>query len=139
MIAAMTKTTIVPHGTAKGMRCRALVEERGEPDPERDPERRADQRGDHRLVPDHPARLAPGHADRAQHPELARALEDGQDERVHDPEEADDDREPEQDVEQVESVFRPCSWVLMNCCSVWIFASGNECEHARSARRCSPA
>ncbi len=61
-----------------------------------------------RLVADHPARLAAGHPDRAQHAELARALEDGQDERVDDPEEADDDREREQDVEQVEhAVDRP--------------------------------
>ena len=42
------------------------------------------------------------HADRAQHPDLARALEHRQDERVHDPEQAHDDRQREQHVEDVQ-------------------------------------
>ncbi len=46
------------------------------------------------------------HADRAQHAELARALEDGQHERVDDPEQADDDRQREQHVEQVQAACR---------------------------------
>ena len=62
----------------------------------------ADQRGDHALVPDHPPHLAARHPDRAQHAELARPLEHGEDERVHDPEQADDHREREQHVEDVQ-------------------------------------
>ena len=42
------------------------------------------------LVADHPPDLAAGHADGPQHPELARALEHREDERVDDPEQADD-------------------------------------------------
>ena len=76
-----------------------------EHDPEHDPERGADQRRDHALVPDHPAHLPPRHADRAQHPELARPLEDGEHERVDDPEEADEDRQREQHVEDVQDAL----------------------------------
>ena len=39
-------------------------------------QRRADQRCDDRLVADHAARLTAGHADRAQHADLTRALDD---------------------------------------------------------------
>ena len=79
--------------------------ERRQEDPERQPERRADQRRDHALVPDHPPRLPPRHPDRAQHPQLPRPLEDGQRERVHHPEEADDHGEREQDVEQQQELL----------------------------------
>ena len=61
-----------------------------------DAERRADQRGDDALVPDHPPHLPAGHADRPQHPELARPLEDREDERVDDAEQADDHGQAEQ-------------------------------------------
>ena len=77
-----------------------------EHDPERDPERAPDQRRDHALVPDHPPHLPASHADRTEHPEFARSLEDGEDERVHDPEEADHDREREEDVEDVQDVLQ---------------------------------
>ena len=50
--------------------------------------------------------------DGAQHPDLARALEHGEDQRVHDPEQADDDREAEQDVEQDEELVEPLLLVL---------------------------
>ena len=59
-----------------------LDRQRAEADPERQPSAAPISAGDHALVADHPPRLPPGHADGAQHPELARALEDGQDERV---------------------------------------------------------
>ncbi len=112
MIAATMKTIIVPHGTANGHALDRLVEELGKAEAERDPERGTDQRRDHSLVPDHPPRLAARHADRAQHPDLAGALEHRQDERVHDPEQADDDREPEQDVEQDQELVQPGLLVL---------------------------
>src|SRR5918995_6133251 len=80
----------------------ARDQERAEHDAEDDPQRPADQGGDHALVPDHPPHLAPRHPDRAQHPELSRALEDCEHERVHDPEEADDHRQREQHVEDVQ-------------------------------------
>ena len=79
--------------------------ERRQEDPERQPERGTDQRGDHALVPDHPPRLTACHPHRAQHPQLPRPLEDGQRERVHHPEEADDHREREEDVEQEEELL----------------------------------
>ena len=92
MIVAMMKKTIVSHGTAKTMPSSesARVVSDGEEEADRHPERRADQRRDDALVADHPPHLAPRHADRAEHPELARPLEDRQDERVDDAEEADD-------------------------------------------------
>ena len=80
--------------------------------PRSDPERAADQRRDHALVTDHPPHLPAGHPDRAQHPDLTRPLEDRQDERVHDPEEADEDREREQDVEDVQHGAQPRDLVV---------------------------
>ena len=77
-------------------------EDAGEDQPERDPDERADQRGDDALVADHPPRLPAGEPDRAQHPDLARPLEHGEHQRVHDPEQADDDRQREQHVEDVQ-------------------------------------
>ena len=68
----------------------------GEEHADADPERRADQGGDDALVPDHPADLPACHADRPEHPELARPLEDREDERVDDAEQADDHRQAEQ-------------------------------------------
>ncbi len=55
-------------------------------DAEHEPEQRADQRRDDGLQAHDPLDLAARHADRAQQPELARALEDRQRERVDDPE-----------------------------------------------------
>jgi hypothetical protein len=51
-------------------------------------------------VADHAPDLAPRHADGAQHPELAGALEHRQRERVDHAEQADDHRQREQGVEQ---------------------------------------
>ena len=65
----------------------------------------SDQRRDHALVPDHPPRLPSGQPDRPQHADLTRALVDRQHERVDDPEDADDDREREQDVEDVQHLL----------------------------------
>ena len=53
------------------------------------------------------------HPDRAQHPELARALEHGQHERVDDPEQADDDRQRQQHVEQVQQRVEPLQLVVL--------------------------
>ena len=87
----------------------ATRDERRQEHADGDSERGADQRRHDALVPDHPAHLAARHADRPQHPELTSALEDGQDERVHHPEQADDHREPEQRVDDVEERARdPC-------------------------------
>ena len=84
MIATSAKTTSWPHGTENSTsNCdSAFVTSDGEEDAEREPERGADERGDHALVPHHAPRLPARHADRAEHPELARPLEHGEDERV---------------------------------------------------------
>ena len=60
--------------------------------------------GDHRLGADHPAHLAPAHPDRAQHPELARALVHGQRERVDDAEQGHDHRQQQQAVDEAEQL-----------------------------------
>src|SRR5215210_6697589 len=49
--------------------------------------------------------LPPRHPDRAQHPQLARALEDREHDRVHHAEQAHDHRQGEQDVEHAEQVL----------------------------------
>ena len=87
-------------------------EQPAEHDAERDPERPTDQRGDHALVPDHAPHLASRHADRTQHADLARPLEHGQDERVDDAEEADDHRQREQHVEDVQDRAEPADLVV---------------------------
>ena len=79
MIAAITKSTIVPHGNSERDSAERVVEQHGKPEPKRNPKCRAKQSRDHRLVPDHPARLPPRHADGSQHADLAGSLEDGQD------------------------------------------------------------
>ena len=79
-----------------------LRHQRGEEHAEREAERGADQRRDHALVADHAARLAPRHPDRPQHPELARALEDREHERVDHAEQAHDHRERQQHVEHLQ-------------------------------------
>ena len=61
---------------------------------------RAQEGVDHRLVADHAPHLAARCADRAQHPELPRALEDRQRQRVHDAEDRDDHRQAQQDVDE---------------------------------------
>ena len=68
-----------------------------------DPERGPDQGRHDALVADHLARLLSSEAHRAQHPDLARALEHRQDERVHDSEQADDHGQREQDVQQTDN------------------------------------
>ena len=98
--------------------------ERGQEDPERQAERRADQRRDHALVPDHPPRLPPRHPDRAQHPQLAGALEDRQRERVHHAEEADDHRQREQHVEQQQELLDLLSSFSIHSGRVWMRVSG---------------
>ena len=99
----------------------------------------ADQRGDHALVPDHPPHLAPRHADRAQHPELTCPLEDGQHERVHDPEEADDHGEGEQHVEDVEDVVQAADLVVDELVARLRFRVGEVLQRALERRSCSLA
>ena len=70
--------------------------------PQGQPQRGADQGRDHALVSDHSTRLPTSESDRAQHAELASALEDRERQRVHHPEQADHDRQREQHVEDVE-------------------------------------
>ncbi len=112
MIAAITKITIVRHGTANGTPPIARSKSSASPAPSGNPERGADQRRHDRLVADHPARLPARHPDCAQHADLARALEHRQHERVHDPEQRDDDREPEQDVEEEQEAVQALLLVL---------------------------
>ena len=107
-------------------------------DPERESERRADQRGDDALVADHAARLAPRHPDRTQHPELARPLEDRQRERVHHPEEADDDREREQDVEQQQELLDLLILLVDPLRRVWTRVSGKLSSAALHIRPSPP-
>ena len=80
------------------------VDEGREEDPEREPDRRADERRDDALLPDHPADLPARHPDRAEHPDLTRALVDRQNERVDHPEDADEHRQREHDVEEREEL-----------------------------------
>ena len=68
------------------------------------PEQRADDGGDHALVADDAPDLALGGADGAQQPELARALVDGQEEAVGDPEQRDHEAHGQQRVEQVDDL-----------------------------------
>ena len=91
MIAAIVKTMTWVVGNANSRKSTFAIRRPARIEPEHDPDERADQRGDHALVADHPPRLPARHPDRAQHPDLARALEHGQHERVDDPEQADDD------------------------------------------------
>ena len=103
----------------------AWVIERGEEDPERNAHRRADQRRDDALVADHAPRLAAGHADRAQHPELTRALVDGQHERVDHPEQAHDHaRSRAARRASSGSISSPSARLLSNSAWVVTFASG---------------
>ena len=107
-IAMPTKTTSVPYGTGEHdavLRERRRREHREE-HADADPERRADQRGDDALVPDHAADLAARHADRPQHPELARPLEHREDERVDDAEQAHDHRQAEQRIQDLQRLRR---------------------------------
>ena len=109
-------------------------EKGGEHDAEHDADGRADQRRDHALVPDHAADLTARHADRAQHPDLARALEDRQDERVHDPEQRHEHRQREQHVEDVEDRSEPGDLVVDELPGgVWAFAFGKPASAASSA------
>ena len=102
----------------------SACDECGEEDAERESEGGADESGDDALVADHPPHLASGHADCAQHAELAGAFEDGEHECVDDPEQADDDRECEQDVEEIERVAGDRS--LKGVCSAIGWRRGSE-------------
>src|SRR5436190_21907 len=88
-------------------------DEVAEEDSDRDPQRSPDQSRRDALEADHQARLPAGQPDRAQHPQLASSLEDGQDERVDDPEHAHDDREREQDIEEVQDAVQRLLEVLL--------------------------
>ncbi len=101
-IAATANTISCATGSVKSMKSTRATSRAPSAIPSRIPSAAADRRGDDALVSNHPPHLPAGHPDRAQHPDLTRPLEDGEDERVHDPEEAHEDREREQDVEDVE-------------------------------------
>ena len=109
-IAAMIPTTIAATakmiscvtGRVKSMKSIAGHQQGPERDPEQDSEDAADRRRDDALVSDHAPNLTARHADGAQHADLPGPLEHREHERVHDPEEADENREREQDVEDVE-------------------------------------
>ena len=103
-MAATTKTIRVPQGIEKGRLLSARSKSAASPIPTGMPSAAPSRAVMIDFVADHPAGLAAGHADRAQHAEFACPFEDGEHERVDDPEEADDDREREQDVEEVELV-----------------------------------
>src|SRR3954453_9408493 len=79
-----------------------LCSEHREEDADSDSERSADQRRDDAFEANHPPHLTPRHPDGPEHPELTCPLEHRQHERVHDAEDADQHREPEQAVENVE-------------------------------------
>jgi len=78
--------------------------ERGEEYTQGQAEGGADEGGDDALVADHASRLAAGHPDRAEHPELAGAFEHRQHQGVDHAEHADDHRQREQNVEQVKDL-----------------------------------
>ena len=101
-IATIVRTTSCTHGIAKRTSYSesARLTSSREEDAEREPDRRADERRDDALLADHPAHLAPRHPDRAQHPDLARALVDREHERVDHPEDAHEDREREHHVQE---------------------------------------
>ena len=124
MIAAKMNVTSVPTGIVNAANLIALPTMSASTTPTGLPSR-PDESGDDALVADHPSHLTPRHPNRAQHAELARALEHREDERVHDPEEADDDREREQHVEQVEQGVDSLFLVLLELRSrSATFASG---------------
>ena len=56
---------------------------------------------------EHPPHLAAGHPDRAEHPELARALQRRKRQRVHDAEQRHDHGQAEQGVEDPENLVHP--------------------------------
>ena len=109
----MTKTTIVPHGTTNGTPLSARPKQRGQADPDRDPERGADQRGDRpprariirrvcrRVIPT--ARSIP--SSRVRSNTVSTSV-------LTIPNRRHDDREPEQDVEQVEELVQPLLLVV---------------------------
>ena len=107
--ATTVKATSEPTGTAKRSPSSAQGRggEAGQEQADRDPEHRADQRRDDALVADHPPHLAAAHPDRPQHPELARALEHREGQRVHDAEQRDDHGQAEEDVEDPEDLVHP--------------------------------
>ena len=111
-IAAITNTTSVPTGIVNAAYLMATPIIRAEHHAERDAERRPEQRRDHTLVTDHAPDLAPGHPDGPEHAELTRSLKDGQDERVDDPEQADDDRQRKEHIEEVQERREPLELIV---------------------------
>ena len=92
--ATSTTTRIAGTGTEKvetNVAGSALDHAVSEQQPEPDAERRAEQRHEGGLEAHHPADLAAGHADRTNQPELPRALEHRQGERVADADQGDHD------------------------------------------------
>ena len=89
-IAATTKITICVVGKTKSMKSTRAIRSAASTTPSTMPIAAPISAVIDALVPDHPPDLTAGHPDRPQHPDLARPLEDGEHERVDDPEEADD-------------------------------------------------
>ncbi len=102
-IAARIRTTTMPTTGIERTRpssSSALTAATPIPNADHRSDDRSDHRGDHRLVADHAPDLALGGADRAQHPELALALEHREDEGDDDADEAEDHGQREQHVDQ---------------------------------------
>ena len=105
--ASTRNTTSWPNGTLNPTprSLSAKVVSQANSDADRGAEHAADERGDDALVADdHAPHLAGGRADGAQHPELARALVDRQEQAVGDPEHRDHDAHGQQRVEQVDDL-----------------------------------
>ena len=85
-----------------------LLQRLGEGDPETGSDDDADQRTeegeDHRFRSDHDANLPTFHADRPEQADLVRALEDGEHQRVDDPDEGDEYGQGEERVDQAEEL-----------------------------------
>ena len=123
-IAAIVKTTSWSHGTAKTISSTRKARSPPRSEAEGDTQGSADERRHHALVPDHPPHLAPRHPDCSQHSELAGALIHREDERVDDPEEADDDGECEEHVDDVQDGGEPSDLVVLELLSRLRFRVG---------------
>ena len=106
-------------------------------DAQHEPEQRADQRRDDGLEAHDALDLAPRHADRAQHPELARALEDRQRERVDDPEQRDDDRQRQQRVDEVQQLVDLARLLLLDLLAIVRLVVGEARRERAVDRRCA--
>ena len=100
----ITSWTGAAENFVKPWSCSASHDRPAEEQRHRDPEQRAEQRDDHRLPAHHRTHLPPTAADRAQQPDLARALVDRQRHRVDDADERDDHGEEQQHVDQHEDL-----------------------------------